>query len=168
MGHGRSCAKDIAHLIMNDAKNTRQEYIQLSDTVQKRGSPNLDLSTSSPFGFTLIFPRGSSSCHYRVNLYSDFRQQRTAGDFTSLLEWAKKTPITFKKCESSASIEAIILRLRIGPGFDFRKVPKRYVRFGIECFVSGTLQRRASSSNCQLMSKRRIAISSDTEGKPSV
>jgi hypothetical protein len=121
----------------------------------------------SSFGFTITFPDNPLPHHYRINMYSDFRRgqgtKRTEVTFTSLLEWAKKTPITFKKCNNTSSIEAIELHLRIGPGFDFRKVPKRFVRFEIERFVYGALQNKCISKVCQVLGKRRTLRSSDIE-----
>jgi hypothetical protein len=133
--------------------------------LQADALPGVDLNySSSNFGFTITFPDSPLPHHYRINMYSDFRRgqgtKRTEVTFTSLLEWAKKTPITFKKCNNTSSIEAIELHLRIGPGFDFRKVPKRFVRFEVECFVSGTFQNKFTSKLCQVLGKRRIAISS--------
>jgi hypothetical protein len=136
--------------------------------LQADALPNVELRASpSNFGFAIKFPNNPLRCHYRINMYSDFRRgqgtKRTEVTFTSLLEWAKKTPITFKKCNNTSSIEAIELHLRIGPGFDFRKVPKRFVRFEIECFVSGALQNKCISKVCQVLGKRRTSFSSDVE-----
>ena len=136
-------------------------------------TPHVDLQTSSSnFGFTLTYPSNSSSVSYRLNLYSDSRsegqRQKTEGSFTSLLQWAKKNAISFKKYDNN-TIEALILKLRIGPGFDFRKVPNRFIRFGIECFVSGTYQCHGSSKVCKLLGKRRTATSSNVEeGTPNI
>jgi len=128
-------------------------------------------SSSSNFGFTLTYPSNSSSVSYRLNLYSDFRgqgQKKTEVSFTSLLQWAKKNAISFKKYDNTTT-EALILRLRIGPGFDFRKVPNRFIRFGIACFVSGTYQCHGSSKVCKLLGKRRSATSSNIEeGKQNI
>ena len=131
-------------------------------------TPYVTLQTSSSnLGFTLAYPSNTSSVSYRLNLYSDSRsvgqRQKTEGSFTSLLQWAKKNAISFRKCDNNTTIEALILRLRIGPGFDFRKVPNRFIRFGIECFVSGTYQYHGSSAVCKLLGKRRSATSSNVE-----
>lgn len=136
---------------------------------QSHELPNVDLNTAtSNFGFTVTYPSNATPIHYRVNLYSDFKrvpgQRKQEVEYTSLMQWAKKTPITFQKnVNNNNAIDSVILRLRIGPGFDFRKVQKRFVRFGVECFVSGTCQRKATSRNCKLLSKRRIAISTEVD-----
>ncbi len=124
-------------------------------------------TTSANFGLTLTYPSNLQSCHYRIALFSNFRtisglkEQEEA--FTALLQWAKQIPFSFKNSIDDRSIEAIELHLRIGPGFDFRKVPKRYVRFEIECFASGTFQCKASSQICEILGKRRTAHASDIE-----
>jgi hypothetical protein len=136
--------------------------------LQADALPSVELRTStSNFGFTIKFPNNLLPYHYRINMYSDFRRgqgtKRTEVTFTSLLEWAKKTPFTFKKRNNTSSIEAIELHLRIGPGFDFRKVPKRFVRFEVECFTNGSFQNKCISEVCQVLGKRRTSISSDIE-----
>jgi hypothetical protein len=134
-------------------------------TLQADALPGVDLNSSpSNFGFAITFPNNPLPLYYRINMYSDFRRgqgtKRTEVTFTSLLEWAKKTPFTFKKCNNNASIETIELNLRIGPGFDFRKVPKRFVRFEVECFTNGSFQNKCISEVCQVLGKRRTSISS--------
>eukprot|EP00029_Vermamoeba_vermiformis_P005230 TRINITY_DN1754_c0_g4_i3.p1 TRINITY_DN1754_c0_g4~~TRINITY_DN1754_c0_g4_i3.p1 ORF type:complete len:766 (+),score=63.35 TRINITY_DN1754_c0_g4_i3:1-2298(+) len=132
--------------------------------------PRIDVSSSpANFGFTVIFPNTETHCSYRIQLYSDIQygpgKSKTEKDInsTDLLHWGKKTATTFKTREPNNTIEAIILHLRIGPGFDFRKVPRRYVRFEVECFASGSYQYKGITKVCQLLGKRRHASDSDLD-----
>jgi hypothetical protein len=52
---------------------------------------------------------------------------------------------------------------RINMYSDFRKVPKRFVRFEIECFTNGSFQNKCISEVCQVLGKRRTLRSSDIE-----
>lgn len=130
--------------------------------------PNVETNhSSSNFGLTITFPNNPSPCQYRIHMYSDFKRLKGPShnqvDYSSLLGWAKTAPFSFIRHPSDASIISIELQLKIGPGFDFRKVPKRYVRFEIECYSEGTLQSKCTSKLCQVLSKRRVATLATVE-----
>lgn len=120
-------------------------------------------TTAANFGFTITYPSTRAIEQYKFHLYSYVRGE---GELTFTLEFAKTSPIIFKKCHNNPTlIEAIILRIRIGSGLDFRKIQKRFVKFGIECFTTGQGRRTLASPRIQLLSKRRVASPEPPEGR---
>jgi len=104
--------------------------------VQLQECPNVTLTkTDKIFGFTLTFPTSSEMLLYQIKLlYGTNKRMKAEEDGSQQVTFSSRNPILFQKFEEDGRFQTIILQMKIAPGFDFRKVPKKIYQIRSDLF----------------------------------